>query len=109
MISKTRKRPDYPPLPRGGVSQRFFIERIDERHRDDTVRWFPRGYRWALIFAEGAEIRGFRTIAEAKDYCRERWGVTEWYRNADMPDWSPEDGDSWISRKGELWPGRVAA
>jgi hypothetical protein len=100
----------FPPLPRGGVTCRFHVEKIDERHRDDTAGWFKaQGYRWVLIFAEGGEARGFRTIAQFKAFCHERWGVTRWYRDSSSPDWSPEDGDSWVSRKGELWPGRVAA
>lgn len=98
----------YPPLPRGGVSCRFYVEKIDARHRDDTAAAF-KGCHWLLIFGEGNEARGFKTIAQFKAYCRERWGVTRWSRAHDMPDWTPEDGDSWISRKGELWPGREAA
>jgi hypothetical protein len=92
------------PLPRGGVRLRFFVEKIDERHKDDTAGWFT-GCRWLLIFGEGNEARGFRTVAEFKAYCRERWGVTRWSRDRLTPDWTPEDGASWKSREGQLWPG----
>lgn len=97
---------EYPPLPRGGVRQRFSVERIDERHREtfDTIGGFPRRFRWALLFEEGGEVHGFETIVDFKTYCRERWGVTEWSRSE--RDWSPEDGDSWVASDGEFWPGR---
>jgi len=95
-----------PALPRGGVFGRFYVERIDDRHRDDTASAF-RGCRWLLIFAEGAEARGFRTIADFQTYCAERWGVTKWSRD-EQGDWAAEDGDSWIARDGTFWPGREA-
>jgi len=104
-------------LPRGGVTLRFWVEPLG-RHsqrlpgeepkqgygRQDLRDCLP-GFRWALIFPAAGEIRGFKTVAAFKEFCAEQYGVTEWSRDW-TGDWKPEDGDSWISSEGELWPGR---
>jgi hypothetical protein len=104
---------DLRELPKGGVSLRFWLEPLGPHTQDgkrvigrrDLIDCLPR-CRWALIFCEGSEIRGFGNLTAAKDYCRERWDVTEWSRDR-CGDWNPEDGDSWISNRGELWPGKA--
>lgn len=111
----------FPDLPRGGVTLRFWAEPLGphtqrepgkepvrrEHGRQDLVDCLPRWCRWALI-GPTAEIRGFRTVADFQAYCRYRFGVTKWSRDW-TGDWTPEDGDSWVSDKGVLWPGRAAA
>jgi hypothetical protein len=113
------------PLPRGGASLRFWVEPLGphtqrfprseaqgggdhvercEHGRQDLVDCLPH-CRWAMI-GPGPVIRGFRTVAEFKAYCLEHFGVTEWERGW-TGDWTPQDGDSWIGSKGELWPGRA--
>lgn len=107
-------------LPRGGVTLRFWVEPLGphtqrwldedprpvDHGRQDLVDCLP-GFRWALIFPTKGEIIGFKTVAAFKAYCAERFGVTDWTRDW-TGDWQPEDGDSWVSNRGELWPGRTA-
>lgn len=109
------------PLPRGGVTLRFWVEPLGphtqrepgrepnrvEHGREDLRDCLP-GYRWALIFPSEGEVRAFRTVADFKTYCRGRWGVSEWERDW-TGDWTPQNGDSWVSDRGELWPGRRLA
>lgn len=110
----------FPPLPRGGVHLRFWVEPLGKhtQHqpgheprqighgRQDLVDCLP-GFRWALILPEAGEIIGFHTITGFKAHCLDRFGVTHWKRDW-TGDWTPQDGDSWKSNEGELWPGRVA-
>jgi hypothetical protein len=112
---------DLTELPRGGVSLRFWVEPLGphtqrepgkepkraEHGRQDLCDCLP-GFRWALIFPENGEIQAFHTVVAFKAYCADRFGVTEWSRDW-TGDWRPEDGDSWVSNKGEFWPGRVTA
>lgn len=76
-----------------------------EHGRQDLCDCLP-GFRWVLIFPKAGEIHGFKSEADFRSYCLTRFGVTKWSRDW-TGDWTPEDGDSWISNNGDMWPGRV--
>lgn len=114
-------RADFRELPKGGVTLRFWVEPLGphtqrepgkepekvEHGRQDLVDCLP-GFRWALIHPEAAQILGFRSVAAFKTYCHDEYGVTYWHRDW-TGDYTPEDGDAWVSNKGEFWPGRSDA